>query len=302
MTKSYTSLASSLPMSQERTRFEKMAVDNDLTHDVHSTEFDVGVLMPIYGRHKAVKLNVDMLCNQSLKPAIILVASYMNDIEFIKSTFKNYNNVFLCVAPNYPLGVKWSDGTKYCKRFELNALVVIGSDDFLSLEYLEYSYQLIGEGEGSAKVGCSDLVGARTFHMYQDEDTLVKDVEGNPIVLENLYKFSMVKDEGTMYDYGRMYSKRLLDNLGWEIFERIWFRDLGYKGFFDTVTCSGKVYEITDEPDIAVLTIKGNWDTMGDFEDFKTNKSITHKKLSNDTADKFFKTYFNYTKQLFRIK
>jgi hypothetical protein len=295
------SLANSASLAAERARFEKMVTDNELTHDLHSTEFDVGILISMFGRHSVVKLNVDMLCNQSLKPAIILVASYIADIEFVRTTFKNYNNVFLCLAPNYPLGVKWSDGAKYCQRFEFNGLAITGSDDLLSLEYLEYCYQLIGEGKGSRKIGFADLVGPRTWYVYQMQDTLVNDKHGKHIVLENLYKATTQPKQNIVLGAGRMYSKRILDILGWEIFERIWFKNLDYKGYFDTLTNNGKVYEITDEPDIAVLSIKGNWDTINELDVLKSSPNMDHKKLKDETIDKFFKTYFNSPRSLFRI-
>lgn len=280
----------------ERVRFEEMISNYDYSNDPHSVDFEVGVLIAFRSRHNVLKATVDMLCRQTLKPAVILVASHKEDIDFAKDAFGKYENVFLCLSQNYPLGGKWSDGVKYAQKFDLKGLAILGSDDFLSLEYLEYCHELTGRGEGSRKSGCSDMLGTKTWHIYNTSKAL--SLWGGDKSSNELYKLNQIPSQPISLGAGRFYSKRILDILGWEIFERIFIKCLDDKGYFDMIVNGGIAHQMIEDENVSVMSLKGNWDSMNSFE-----KIINYRLIKNEieeNQEEYFKKYFNCTKDYFQ--
>ena len=265
----------------ERVRFEEMISNYDYSNDPHSVDFEVGVLIAFRSRHNVLKATVDMLCRQTLKPAVILVASHKEDIDFAKDAFDKYENVFLCLSQNYPLGGKWSNGVKYTQKFDLKGLAILGSDDFLSLNYLEYCNELV-------KGGGVDVVGTKTWHVYETYDKK-----------NELYKFNQIPSQPVPLGAGRFYSRRILDLLSWEIFDRLFDYGLDGKGYFDAYSYGGNIHQMTENDDTSVLSLKGDWLTLNPSEILKSSKKMKYEKIKNE--EKYFKKHFNCNSNSFLI-
>jgi hypothetical protein len=248
-------------------------------------KFDVCCVIAFKDRHSIVEKNLQLLQKQTIVPAIVLVVSNKNDVIFALNLKKKYENIFLKIAPNYPIGMKWQEGVFFAKYLNPNALLILGSDDILSLNYIEDGYNKVGKGLGS-KVGASDLVGSTKWFIYD--------------LNKNLYKLSYKEKEVGIYlGGGRIYSKYFLDKNNWEIFKKLRNKHLDSEGFDKVKIFSNKYEHISG--DEFILSIKGNWSMINSTENIlgatkriswiKENdyKIILEERLNGELLDDLIK-------------
>lgn len=247
--------------------------------------FEVCCVIAFQDRHFIVEKNIQMLQKQSIVPAIVLVASNKNDVIFCSNLQKKYKNIFLKIAPNYPIGLKWHEGVFFARRLNCNALLILGSDDLLSLNYIEDGYNKVGKGLGSS-IGLSDLVGSKKWFIY-DLD-------------RKIYKLSYKNNEVPVYlGGGRIYSKYFLDKNNWEIFKKLRNKHLDSEGHEKVKLFSNK-YE-TISQDEFILSIKGNWNVINSTKNIlaashriewiqdQNLKKMLEDKLNGEKLDDFIK-------------
>ena len=66
---------------------------------------------------------------------------------------KIYNSIDYIYTNNLPLGRKWQIGLQECKKYNPNAVLINGSDDLLSLDWvktcyyyiIKYNYDIVGK-------------------------------------------------------------------------------------------------------------------------------------------------------------
>lgn len=107
--------------------------------------------------------------------------------------------------PNSPLSHKWNAGVQAAKRYDPDALVIVGSDDLVSVEMFRvYADKL---REGFQFFGASDMyffepAGPRLGYWGGYEHTTMKNRTGEPI------------------GCGRCFSRSVLDRTGWNLWPR----------------------------------------------------------------------------------
>lgn len=94
-------------------------------------------------------------------------------------------------APNQPITNKWNAGAKAARLFDPDALMIFGSDDFLSQEWIDEAVHCVCAG--------ADYVMPRVLHYYDAET-------GSAIRCDCIGKVGG----------GRTLSRALLDRLDWE--------------------------------------------------------------------------------------
>lgn len=210
-----------------------------------TSDWRVACVIAFQGRHNIVKKNVEYLNRQTLVPAIILVASNLEDVEFATDLTKIYSNVFIKIFDNYPIGGKWQAGVDYAKALNAKGVIILGSDDLLSLNYIENCFNGIDYGRGSAGSGV-DLIGNRTWYIYDTD--------------KNLYKLQYTKAVTVFLGGGRMFSKHFLDSVNWVIFDKTLPVHLDSYGYQAVQKFSNSLAEIDNSH--SIISIKGSWDMI----------------------------------------
>jgi hypothetical protein len=222
--------------------------------------YEVGCIIAFSGRQNMVKLNVELLNKQTVKPAIILTCSNILDYNFAKDLEKLYDNVFVNVTLNYPLGKKFYDSAKFAQTIGgLNYLMILGSDDVLSLNYIENCLTELNKGY--------DLVGSRKWLMYTNDD--------------KLYSLEYKDIVDILLGGGKMYTKKFLDMVNWDIFNQYRPMHLDEHGeyLFNNTTLKKTVLN----GDEFIMSIKGDWDCINPKEDIlKSQVRLNSEDISNE--------------------
>lgn len=242
--------------------------DLELKEDTPDDEVEVACVIAFKDRHKMVEANIKALLMQSIKPKIILVASSDSDVEFCEKMQKKYAGISFGIHPNNPIGGKWEYGVQLARLINPNSVLILGSDDVLSLNYIEDAYKKIKEGKGSSENGL-DLVGSISWMIYNIDKELY-DLSYNekvvPIVLGG----------------GRLYSKYFLDSCDWNLFEKEKNKHLDSYGHNKVKDFSGKIGLVSSSE--FILSIKGPWEVINSAERILAakhrifSKNITSKK------------------------
>jgi len=240
--------------------------------ETHPTgNYETACVIAFKGRHRIVELNVESLCKQTLVPAIILVASNIIDAAFCEELRKKHKNVFVTLHQNYPIGGKWQAGVDYARRLGVNGLMILGSDDLLSLNYFEECYSNIDKGRGSSGTGY-DLVGNRSWYIYDTN--------------RNLYFLEYTKDVTIFLGGGKMFSKNFLDKVGWSIFRKLRPFHLDEYGY-DLVKKYGNSMKLVSKESF-ILSVKGSWEMINATADIlKANKRINNTKVNERIPEIF---------------
>lgn len=74
------------------------------------------------------------------------------------------------VAPNQPLGKKWNTGVRALMDMDVDAIMILGSDDFVSMGYLATCIERLKRG--------MDIISARELYIYRPGDDVVAYCQG----------------------------------------------------------------------------------------------------------------------------
>ena len=245
-------------------------IDSTIYHDSDlSGDWQVACVIAFQGRHNMVAKNVEYLNQQTHVPAIILVASNSDDARFATELTTTYSNVFVKIFDNYPIGGKWQAGVDYAKLLNVKGVIILGSDDILSLNYIENCFNQIDLGRGSSGVGV-DLIGNRSWYIY---DTY-----------KNLYQLKYTEIVPIFLGGGRMFSKYFLDSVDWVIFDKTRPVHLDEYGYDSVKKFSNSLAELDDTN--LIISIKGSWDminTSSRILSANNRVKITNITQSKDT-------------------
>jgi len=232
-------------------------------------------------RHPIVELNVKLLNEQSLPPAIVLVSSNLQDADFVERLMAKYKNVFAVHHPNYPIGGKWSAGVKFCKKLGVHGVMILGSDDLLSLDYFKACYESIDEGFGSSRNGV-DLIGNRQWFIHTTS--------------RKTYFLEYLPCVSIFLGGGKMFSKNFLDAVDWNIFKE--FRPFHLDEYgYELVEKFSNSFAIID-PEHFIFSVKGKWEVINSADSIlkapsrisvkdvtlTTEKILTKLKLQNNAT------------------
>jgi hypothetical protein len=222
--------------------------------------YQVGCIIPFSGRQNMVRLNVELLNKQTVKPAIILTCSNIPDYNFAKDLEELYDNVFTHVTLNYPLGKKFYDSTKFAQTLGgLNYLMILGSDDILSLNYVENCLKKLNNGY--------DLVGSRKWLMCTNNN--------------ELYKLEYKSVVDILLGAGKIYTKKFLDMVNWDIFDQ--YRPLHLDENGEYLFNNTNLKKIVLNGDEFIMCIKGDWDCINPKENIlKSQSRLNTQNISNE--------------------
>ena len=182
---------------------------------------------------------------------VILVVSNHADLEGLKE-FKPL------LFPNEPLGAKWQFAVSEARKLNPDLLLTCGSDDILNPNYLVNAYKILLSG--------FDFVGVSQWFM---EDKKKND----------LWKAWYIETKQFPVGSGRLYTKKLLDKLNWQIFDVKASRRLDDKGYHHASGFRRYVSEDVDKDGLEITAIKGDWSQLNPLSKFFGVKNIGIKKI-----------------------
>lgn len=162
----------------------------------------LGVLTAMRGRHAIAKAMLRSIPKE-LRGWRVLVLVVMDETDvdemrsFLRELYCAGRLVTYAVEENSPLTKKWQRGLNYMRDFKLDALCIMGSDDFASAEFWQ---------AGADMVGLTDRpIGVRSCWML-DQPT------------GRMGLFTMGSPERPV-GCGRFYPKAALDSVGWILWD-----------------------------------------------------------------------------------
>ena len=152
----------------------------------------LGILSAVWGRPELTRLFLDRL--EHLKNKFdVLPAVVGTDLEFHDDCSKR--GIACLNYANKPLGQKWNHGIKFFIDKDVTHVMILGSDDFVSDDFIEFSIKF---AEDKDFTGCKDLY---MFGAHPKRRGW-----------RGLFYF---RYSGYLVGPGRCYSKRIIDEMDW---------------------------------------------------------------------------------------
>lgn len=222
------------------------------------------VLICTHDRPEITTTNIKGLLNQDFKPKIVLVVTSPIEAQYFREKFPD---IFVVKHDNTPLGAKWQYGVNQARLLLPNPLIITGSDDLLSPDYIKNSVLLMQQGYHFA--------GLSWFYMYE--------------VKEKRLSTLRYKRQDWPIGGGRFYSLTLLEKLNWQLFDTSWRKNLDNKGFLSVKNSGAKyiVYWKPSESPFYVLAVKGPWKVMNAADRFYHSPYIDVLETHDQAEEKF---------------
>jgi hypothetical protein len=211
----------------------------------------VTVIIPTHERIEITTINIKLLLKQGFQ--IILVVSTHDELRYYSKMKIN-----VIMANNSPLGAKWQAGVNAARKMNLKEIVILGSDDLLSNDFL-------------LKYNSDCFTGFTKWYIQR----------GNELYL---CQYMISQPLGG----GRIYPRAVLDAINWQIFNINRNKLLDDYGWSMIKRFDKK---IINEPEI--LAVKGKWKVINPVNLYHEN--IKHlATFYGDEAKKICKEKFDY--------
>lgn len=218
-------------------------------------KYKVVAVIPCFGRFPLLRVTVDRLYKVNGVHKVVLVGHEHNVIEIAKQTGSKFVH-----HENKPLGRKWNAGFKAAKELNPDAVLFVGSSDWISANWLPKSLKYLNEYEMIGRLDCHLL----------DIDTNT----GKRLVYWPGYGKGLREEEPI--GIGRVISARILDKIGWEPFDPLKDNSMDWQMWHAVLQNGGKVKLMND--DTKSLSISTNkWENKHNFSEHWNGKLPSQK-------------------------
>ena len=181
--------------------------DNSYLNLINSNDFKnieleipkVIAVIPVYGRESLLKYTVRRLYEKNYIYKVIIVGE--NDSE--RNVIENEGGIWLQYS-NVWLGDKWNIGFKFSKKYKPDAMLFVGSSDWVSQDWIFSSYKYIKEGYG--------YVGKNDYHMI--------DISNNEINSNHWLGYPWEDRKYETIGIGRLISREFLEKIEYKPFDK----------------------------------------------------------------------------------
>ena len=224
----------------------------------------IACVIPIHRRPKITIATINRLKMQTLPLYEIIV---VGDSDIERAVAKETGVIYF-ERKNQPLGAKWQLGINYCKEINVDAILICGSDKWITNNWCEEMSKYIEKD--------FDDVGLKNRHVS------FFNKNEKPVIIKRTYRKGIKLPTGG----GRLVSKRILEKINWKLYPSK-KRRLDFLVTRKISKNGGKTKKINDNS-IKALEIKSNeWETLNKFRYKSVNivnlKTIkNHKKWLND--------------------
>jgi choline kinase len=209
------------------------------------------VLIATHKRVKVTCINIDSLLKQSLNPIICVVCSDKEECVHFNNVYERNLDVHIVYHENMPLGRKWQHGVNHCRQYlSADPLIITGSDDILGPDFVKKACEKVKEGY--------DFIGLREWFVIHDK-----------------FRYKLEYKPEMPLGAGRVYSKKLLDLLGWRIFDTTKSKLLDDLGWHRASKAKKHIVDDIEAEGMTIESIKGDWPMLNPFEKMIRHKNIT---------------------------
>lgn len=204
----------------------------------------------VIATHHRVEITINLinkLFTDYDKVNVIVVTSQLNEFHAFKKL--EYENLHVVKYTNWPLGQKWQQGVNYAKKIGADPVIILGSDDELNPEFIPNALEYLKE-----------------YHFIGLKRYWVKH-EGKRYLID----YKPVQPLGG----GRVYSKRLLDSIGWKLFKNL-DRKLDDFGWEQVVKSKARflLVQNIEKVKMEITAVKGDWPMLNPFDPNHKNLSV----------------------------
>ena len=224
-------------------------------------------VIPVFGRHKILSLVLACMKKQTHPVKILLVISNENDKKFADS-----QNVDWVFSPNQPLGQKFQKGIEEAKKYKPRAVMINGSDDVLSLNWVETMLPFLNK---------YDLVGKDAWFLFDE-------------ISKQAYHIKYKK--GRILGAGRLFSKQILKKLNWKLFPVDLFKQLDQASLNKINSVKGKKL-IVPKDNTFILCYKGKYQKIHPTNIIITNRNLQVNKNIPDIRAILLTLHDNFSKK-----
>jgi hypothetical protein len=239
-------------------------------------------VMAIFKRPEITIETVELLKKQEYPlHKIVLVGSCNIDREVAEKT-----NVEYLHRSNTPLGNKWQAGIEFSRKFKPDAILINGSDSWLTTNWCLKSIQFLRQGY--------DLIGSTKFYTCNaNSNKKIKII------------YRTYKDRIDPVGAGRIISKKVLEKMNWKWFPIGQNRSLDIASFRNMThkVPDSKIKYINNIEGLIVMDIKSKkWFTINSFEAIKrSTKNFKEIGKINQPEDFLRKNFPDSFEQLEKI-
>lgn len=175
-------------------------------------EFKVVACLPVFSRLPLLKQTINRLYQKNKCYKVICSGDGVQEKELCESL-----GAVWVPSQNKPLGKKWNRAFSEAKKYHPDAVVYVGSSDFLSDEWFSVMEPLVKVHDFVGVAGCH-FVDVHVNESYQD----LRGVYWKGYKATRFHKDRADETIGI----GRMISARLMNSLGWKPFDDLYDNSL----------------------------------------------------------------------------
>ena len=218
---------------------------------VKDPNFKIVVPIPAYGRAPLLRHTIRRLSRQALPIHKIIVMGCEDEIREVAES----EGALYVEHKNRPLGLKWQYGMDVSREFDPDAVLMLGSSDWISDDWcLEMSKYII---DGY------DLIGKRKM-MFLD----VAGHKERRLIAWNGYTLGSGRACEPI-GAGRLFSRRVLDKIDWKLYNTTKNNNMDHTSMNRILAAGGKVGYATDLSDSIMalsLSFPSLWGNLHGFD------------------------------------
>lgn len=244
------------------------------------TKRKIIAVIPIFGREPLLKYTIRRLYEKNNINYVIGIG-YTEEEEGI---VYNEGAIFLKHI-NKPLGRKWNAGFKYIEKFDPDAVLFVGSSDWISSDWIDKAYKYIEEGYG--------YVGKEGYSMVDITDGNIRYCLWHGYLCDRKYETIGI---------GRLISKKLLKIIKYKPFDNNKNKSMDYSMYLNCIN-NNMLVKIINNESIFLSVSCDLWINMHIFNyhyDAVTNNYNKYIKNKNVEFIDYIELYKNgdvYTKE-----
>jgi len=231
--------------------------------------------IPVFGRAELVRWTIERLYNVNNCFHVICSGH-----EPILKAVCEASGAEWVEMPNKPLGNKWNAAIKAAQKYNPDAVLFVGSSDWLSSNWLEKSEPFLKN---------YDLIGKKDCYFTQlFENGIIKTINWGGYANGS-------NREGEPIGIGRLFSARCLDKLNWRPVNPDIENSIDYSTLNNIVSVGGKVLNIEDETMMSLSIGTWKWENKHVFS--RESEYPTARKLNYLESETIYKEF----PELFKI-
>lgn len=223
-------------------------------------------IIPVFGRLPLLKYTIQRLYEKNKVDLVICVGATEKEMQLCQKM----DAVFF-KHPNNPLGMKWNYGFKQAREYKPDAILFVGSSDWLSGKWL---------GTVSPYLNDFDLVGKPDFYML--------DINKRQRVMRACHwKGYQDNRKGEPIGIGRMVSAEIMNKIDWEPFDNRKNYSMDFQMMQKVTAAGGKIKNLEDGSILSLSLSCDQWDNKHKFEEHWSNKLPSDRVSAEEIVARF---------------